>query len=259
MGDFFKSRPLRRELVFAPDFPGLRSPSYLFPGFFENVFAMSTSTSISLRPEHLKDDEVRFISGALKSNITIDRDNCDQEQISYWPLREDRMEAALAHTHGPVVFELDAEGDDVDEALKLADAHFCLDTSLKQKYPGGPWSNRTEDGADWEGQRSILVGRCDGAVVGVACLRMFFVTPYKSARAKVLAIGIGPFFVPPNMRGRAHAIEMSIASSRLGSALLLALYSQLPKFWSMHVLLAFDCSDYYKETHPFVEQIFKKS
>lgn len=214
--------------------------------------------SISLLPQHLQSDEVRFINGVLQCAITVAREDRGQEDIRCPNEKEVQMESALAHPHGPTVFELDAEGEDVHEVLKMADAHFQLDTPLKQKYPGGPWSIRTEDGGDWEGQRSILVGRCEGSVVGIACLRMHFVTPYKSAEFKVLGIGIGPFFVPPNLRSRGHAIEMSIASGHLSSMLLLALYSQLPKFGKMAPLLGFDFSDHYEGTHPFVDQILRK-
>lgn len=219
---------------------------------------MSISISVLL-PQHIHSDEVRFNNGVLQCSITVDRDNREQEDIGYANEKEVQVESALAHPHGPTVFELDAEGDDVDEVLKLADAHFRTDSSLKQKYPGAPWSTRTEDEVNWEGQSSILVGRCDGTIVGIVCLRMHCVGAPESPDVKFLNIGIGPFFVPPNLRGRAHAIEMSIAASYLSSVLLDALYLQMPKFGRMGVVVASDVpDDTAEEVHPFVDQIFQK-
>ena len=103
-----------------------------------------------------------------------------------------------------------------------------------------------------------MVGRCDGTVVGIVCLRMHFVTHHESSDVRFLNVGIGPFFVNPKMRGRAHAVEMSIAASHLSSVLLQALYAQMPKFGRMGVVVACDFVDPGAQPHPFVEQIVQK-
>lgn len=218
------------------------------------------NTPYSLRPKHVRDDEVKFKKGIFRTAIEVTRENRAQEEISYSSDRKNHVEAALSHEHGPTTYRLNSYKKAVSAVLQKADEFFQLDRRLVDIYPDLKWHSRQTDDMYWEGQKSILVGRCDGKVVSIACLDIRFASDNISSTTKYLSIGIGPFFVPKDFRGRGHSIEMSIALSHICSVLLQALYNLLPANGTLggSVYLDYLGGDYADEVHPFVEQVHDK-
>lgn len=213
-----------------------------------------------LRPEHVDSDEISFFNGLLSTFIEVTRENRADEEIGYAVEQAERVEAALSHRHGPTTFQLCSKGHDVSEVLDMADTHFQFERKLKEKYPDSTWSWHQRDEMIWEGQKSILVGHCDGHVVSVAALDLRFISDDHASKTKYLSVGIGPFFVPPLLRGRAHSVEMSIAIGYLCSVLQQALHKQLPTFGIFGVSIYTDYPEYSDspEVPAFVQQICDK-
>lgn len=213
-----------------------------------------------LRREHISSDEVSFYNGLLSTFITVTRENRGEEEIGYSQEQEARVEAALFHRHGPTTFHFSPAGDDVSDVMQMADTHFQLERNLKEKYSDSTWSAHERDAMTWEGQKAILVGRCNGSVVSIACLDLRFISDNQASKTKYFSVGVGPFFVPPLLRGRAHIIDASIAAGYFCSVLLQALYLQLPRYGSLGVSIYQDYPDDAdsQEVHPYVQQIHDK-
>jgi hypothetical protein len=215
---------------------------------------------IALRSDHVRDDEVSFHDGLFSSFIEVTRQNRGEEEIGYAPDQEARVEAALSHRHGNTTYQLNSQGEDVGMVLDMADSHFQFEWKLKDKYGDSEWSGYKNEHMSWEGQKSILVGRCEQRVVSIACVDLRFVYDDIASKKKYLYIGIGPFFVPEHLRGRAHCVEMSIAMAHLSTVLMRALCHQVPDFGYLGISVY---PDYPEETdaleaHPFVLQVFYK-
>jgi hypothetical protein len=213
-----------------------------------------------MRPEHVRSDEVSYHNGLLSSFIEVTRKNRSEEEIGYEPDQEARVEAALSHRHNTTTFSLISQGQDVASVLELADADFQFEWKLKEKYRDTEWRGHHTDDMCWEGQKSIMVGRCDGEVVSIACLDVRFISDNQASKTRYLSIGVGPFFVPKHLRGRAHCIEMSISVACLCAVLQQALYLQLPRHGILGVSIF---PDYPGDTesskvHPFLMQIYDK-
>lgn len=213
-----------------------------------------------LKSDDIRDDEVKFHDGLLSTSIRVDYENRGHEEIGYSWEKEKFVEAALSHQHGPTTYYLEHAGDDVIEVLKDADVHFQNERRLIEKYADSTWSAHRDTHMLWEGQKSIIVGRCDGLIVGIACLDLRFISDDEASKTKYFSVGIGPFFVPPHLRGRAHSIELSIAVSHLCTVLLQALYHQVPAHGCLGVSLYPDYpgDEDAHEVHPFIEQVYDK-
>lgn len=214
----------------------------------------------SLRYRHVIDNEVKFKNGKLRSAIEVNKENRGSEEISYSMDREKYVESALSHRHGPTTYRLNPYRKKVFTVLKEADEHFQLDKRLIELYPDLKWRGNQSDDMYWEGQRSIIVGRCGRNVVSLACLDLRFVSDAQDSRTKYLSVGLGPFFVPTALRGRAHCLEMSIAVAHLCTVLHTALYQLLPRTGCLGVSVYSDIpgdieSDF---DHPFALQVYDK-
>lgn len=216
--------------------------------------------SYSLRPRHLRDEEVKFKRGVLRSVIEVNRVNRGYEEIGYSAERQRYVEAALSHRHGSTTYCLNPYKKDVFVVLREADDHLQLDRPLIGLYPDTKWHSHQSDAMYWEGQRSILVGRCDGEVVSITCVDIRFISEDIASKTKYLSIGVGPFFVPAHLRGRAHSVEASIALSHFVSVLFQALYKILPANGILGGSVYPDYPDDADmlEVHPFVQQIVDK-
>lgn len=214
----------------------------------------------SLRSRHVRDDEVNFNKRILRTKIKVSRKNRGEEEIGYSIERQKHLESALSHEHGATTYLLNSYKKDVFAVLREADNHFQFERRLIGLYPDLKWSSHQSDDMYWEGQRSILVGRCDGEVVSITGLDVRFVSEAITSRTKYLSIGVGPFFVPAHLRGRGHSVEMSIALSYFCSVLFTALYKLLPVngYLGGIVYPEYLTDANVQEVHPFVQQIFEK-
>lgn len=214
----------------------------------------------ALRANHVRENKVSFHDGLLSSYIEVTRQNRGEEKIRYASGQEARVKAALSHVHGATTYHLNSQGEDVATVLDMADSHFQFEWKLRDKYGDSKWSGYQNEHMSWEGQKSILVGRCDQCVVSIACVDLRFVYDNIASKTKYLYIGLGPFFVPERLRGRAHSLEMSVAVAHLSTVLLQALCHQVPDFGDLGINVY---PDYPEETdaleaHPFVLQVFHK-
>lgn len=213
-----------------------------------------------LESKHVQDAEVKFQDGVLSTSIRVDRKNRGLEEIGYSWARERYVEKTLAHRHGPTTYQLENASDDLIEVLNEEDAHFQNASGLIEKYADTRWCGYQTDHHYWEGQKSILVGRCDGQVVSIACLDLRFISEHSDSRTKFLSIGIGPFFVPKQLRARAHSIEMSIAISHLSTVLFISLCRLMTLGGSLggSVYEDYQCHTDEDEVHPFCQQVYDK-
>jgi hypothetical protein len=214
----------------------------------------------SLQPQDIQSNEVYFDNDILSVNIKVTRENRGKEEFGPEKGCEKDFEAALLHRHGPTFFSLNSNSNDVYAVLKEADEHFQLERPLINMYPDFEWRGQESDGMFWEGQKSILVGRCDGEVVSIACFDLRFVSDDISSTTKYLSVGVGPFFVPVHLRGRAHSLELSIAVSYFFSVAYRALFNLMPVNGCIGGSLypEYPSDADMQEVHPFVEQILDK-